>query len=115
MGAIQVPRRKHKQKNRSVEDVKYIAFWELDLEDMDKVIEKDKQVNAEREKGTEKFPKTLSDSYSIGGESKGFILYETDDPDQLTNIALHYAPEMKWKFMPIFEASKFIELYLKMQ
>lgn len=94
--------------------MKYIAFWEFDPEDMDKVIEKNMQVLAAREKGIEKFPKTLSDSYSIGGEYKGFILYETDDPDQLTNVILHFRPEMKWKFMPIFDSTKVIELYQKM-
>lgn len=94
--------------------MKYIAFWEFNPEDMDKVIEKNSQVLAEREKEPEKYPKTLSESYSIGGEYKGFILFETDDPDQLTNIILHFRPEMKWKFMPIFAATKVIELYQNM-
>ena len=93
--------------------MKYIAFFELDPEDFDKVIEKYRQVLAETEKGTEKYPKALSKPYGMGGEFKGFQLFETDDPEQMANIALHYAPEMKHKFVPIFEIAKVVELYQK--
>ena len=89
----------------------YIAFWEYCPEDFDKVIEKYKQVMAEREKGTEKFPKILFPPHGMGGEHKGFTLYENPTPEQLTNVVLHYMPEMKFKFVPIFESDKVIELY----
>jgi len=93
----------------------YIAFWEYCPEDFDKVIEKYKQVMAEREKGTEKFPKRLFPAHGMGGEPKGFTLYENPTPEQLTNVVLHYMPEMKFKFVPIFESDKVIELYQKMK
>ncbi|MFX0201505.1 MAG: DUF3303 domain-containing protein [Candidatus Hodarchaeota archaeon] len=93
--------------------MKYIAFFELDPEDFEKVIEKYRQGLAEIEKGTEKYPKPLSEPYGMGGEFKGFQLYETDNPEQLVNLALYYAPEMKHKFVPIFEVAKVIELYQK--
>ena len=53
--------------------MKYIAFWEFDPEDFDKVIEKFTQIRAEREKGTEKYPKSLSEAFTMIGKSKGFI------------------------------------------
>ena len=91
----------------------YIAFWEYCPEDFDKVIEKYKQV--EREKGTEKFPKRLFPPHGMGGEHKGFSLFENVTPEQLMNMVLHYAPEMKLKFVPILETAKVIELYQKMK
>lgn len=113
MGRYTSPKKICTEKKRSVEEVKYIAFFELDPEDFEKVIEKYRQGLAEIEKGTEKYPKPLSEPYGMGGEFKGFQLYETDNPEQLVNLALYYAPEMKHKFVPIFEVAKVIELYQK--
>jgi len=89
----------------------YIAFWEYCPEDFDKVIEKYKQ----RMKMPEKFPKILFPPHGMGGEHKGFTLYENVTPEQLINIVLHYRPEMKLKFVPILETAKVIELYQKMK
>lgn len=69
--------------------MKYVAFWEFCPEDIDKVIEKSKQATAEREKGSEKFPKILLPAHSLGGEFKGFTVYEDATPEQLTNVVLH--------------------------
>jgi hypothetical protein len=96
-----------------VSKLKFIGFWEYALEDTDKVLEKFMKMTAEREKGSEKYPKLIFGPYHIGGESKGFTIFETDNIDQLTNTTIHYIPEMKWKFVPIHESSKTAELYLK--
>jgi hypothetical protein len=93
--------------------VKFIGFWEYNLEDVDKVLEKFMTMTKEREKGSEKFPKMIYGPYFIGGESKGFTIFETDNPDQLTNTTIHYMPEMRWRFAPIHEASRTAELYLR--
>ena len=93
--------------------MKYIVFWEMCPEDFDKVIPKFREAMEEREKGTEKFPKPLSKNYSVGGQWKGFMLYEDATPEQLANVVLHYRPEVKFKIMPIVEAAKTIEIYLK--
>jgi hypothetical protein len=42
-------------------------------------------------------------------------VYETDNPDQLWNIALYYTPLVKWKFVPIEESARNVELYEKMK
>jgi len=93
--------------------MKFIGFWEYCPEDIDKVIEKFKKMTAEREKGTEKYPKLVFGPYTMFEESKGFSIFETDDPDQLTNTWIHYMPEMKWKFVLIQESTRTSELYLK--
>jgi hypothetical protein len=90
----------------------YIAFWEFKPEDLDKIIEKYKYAMAEREKGTGKFPKFLFPSHSIGGEYKGFTIYENPTPEQLMNLVLYFSPEEKMKFAPIFESAKYIERYM---
>jgi len=95
------------------ENTKFIGFWEYNLEDAEKVVEKFKKMTAMREKGAEKYPKLVFGPYHIGGESKGFTIFETDSHEHLTNTTIHYMPEMKWKFMPIHESSKVAELYLK--
>ena len=93
----------------------YIAFWEFKPEDLEKVIEKFKYAMAEREKGTGKFPKILFPPHSIGGEYKGFTIYEDATPEQLMNVTMYFSPEEKVKFMPIFEVAKLIELSQKMK
>ena len=52
--------------------------------------------------------------YNFNGETKGFTVYETDDPDQLANIAIFYGPEETFKFVPLIDTRKTAELWLKM-
>jgi hypothetical protein len=98
-----------------VKRVKFIAFWEFNVEDTVKCIEKLKQAMAEKERGTESLAKIIFGPYNFNGKTKGFSVYETDDPDKLMKIAIFYMPEMKWKFIPIIETSKGAELWLKMK
>ena len=95
--------------------MKYIAFWEYCPEDMDKVIEKNRKVIAERQQFPDKYPKLVFGPYGMGGEPKGFTGLETDDPEKLTKWVLAYFPEMKIKYVPLFETSKIIEIYQEMK
>lgn len=95
--------------------MKYIAFWEFNPEDFEKVIEKFMQIRAERNTGAKKYPKSLSAAFTMVGEPKGFQLFETDDPEQLVNLSLHYVPLVKFKFIPIIESTKGVEIYHKMK
>jgi len=95
--------------------MKYIGIWEMASKDMDVNLKKYQELLTAREKGSDKFPKkTLSDNYVFTGQYKGFILYDDNTTEeQLVNVALHFKDTMKWKFKPITEASKTIELYMK--
>ena len=95
--------------------MKFIGFWEFKPEDFDKVIEKSEEAMAEREKGTEKFPKFLFPAHGMGDGWNGFAIYENVTPDQMTNLVLHFMPEMTIQFVPIFETKKATERYLKMK
>lgn len=90
--------------------MKYIGFWELDPKDFDKVLKKYLDQDSWPD-----FPETITEGYGLGGEFRGFQLYETDNPEHLTNLALYYAPEMEFTFTPIFEIAKVVEAYQKMQ
>jgi hypothetical protein len=51
-------------------------------------------------------------SYLIGGVQKGFTVYEVEDPEQLANMSLRYMPEMRYRFLPIFETEMITDLSL---
>lgn len=95
--------------------MKFIGFWEYDAEDVVKVIEKSRQMMAERDKGADRFAKTIFGPFHISGEHRGFTIFETDDPDKLANISIFYTPEMRWEFLLINDSAKLTELYLKMK
>ena len=95
--------------------MKFIGFWEYKPEDFDKVIEKFKQATAEREKGTERFAKWIFMPHHFAGQCKGFSVFETDNEEKLTNMAHFYSPVMTWKFIPLQETSKCVELWAKMK
>ena len=85
----------------------YIAFFEWDPNDWDKLTEKLTKLQEERKKLPDKYPTPITGSYSMGlVMNKGFGLYAADDEDQLINLSLHYWPEMNVKWVPIFKGSK---------
>lgn len=40
--------------------------------------------------------------FLIGGEGKVITAYEVNDPEQLINVSLHYAPEIRFRFTSTF-------------
>lgn len=59
-----------------------------------------------------KFPKKLSESFSLGGQFKGFRLVEAT-PDKQTNLMVSVMPEMLVRFVPIIELLKVVQAYKK--
>ncbi len=93
----------------------FIGFFEYNADDADKVIEKFTQLMAERSDGSERFPKLVFGPYHFDGEDKGFGVYETDDAERLMSLTVFYTPLMKWKFVPLIESKKAVELWVKMR
>lgn len=87
--------------------MKCILYWEIDPNRFDEAIEKLSRV-VHDESG--KFPKKLSESYSLGGRFKGFRLVEAT-PEQQTNLMVNIMPEMLVKFVPIIEFPKVVQAY----
>lgn len=94
--------------------MKYASFWEYCPEDLDKILEIRKQFIEDVEKHPEKYPKTLFPSHVMGGEAKGFAVYEGTS-EQLTRLSIYFKPLMTLKFVPLFKSEKFIEQYLEMK
>ena len=103
------------KKREGVGKLKFIAFWEYKPEDFDKMLERFAQLRAIREKDPERFPKVILGPFGMGGEHKGFVVYEVDNEDQMANMGIHYHPVMTLKFVPILESARVAELYQKMK
>jgi len=89
--------------------LKYILHWEIDPNRFNAAIEKLSKVVPD-ESG--KFPKKLSESFSLGGQFKGFRLVEAT-PEQQTNLMVSVMPEMLVRFVPIIEFPKVVQAYKK--
>ena len=102
-------------KTRRGDKVKYLVTWEVDFENMDKIIEKFMKYEAESKKFPEKYPKNVIPVYIVYDGSKAFTVWEVDDPEQIAYKVAFSMPELKGKIVPIFDAAKFIEIYMKMK
>jgi hypothetical protein len=89
--------------------LKYILNWKIDPDKFDEAISKLKKIIPD-ESG--KYPKKLSESFSLGGEFRGFRLVEAT-PAQQINLMVNAAPEMLVSFEPIIEFPKVVEAYQK--
>ena len=95
--------------------MKYMCFWECKPEDADKILEKWTKREEERKKDPEvdaKYTKVIFPPHTMGGLDKGFSIDEAS-PEQLVNTTMFWFPEMKVKFVPIYDIAKITELYLK--
>jgi hypothetical protein len=86
--------------------MKFIAFWEMKPEDAGKVIQK---FSKREELGL----KTLYGPCHIGGQAKGFTIFEADDPGVLTNYSSYYTPELTMVIYPIDDSKAVVESWLK--
>ena len=93
--------------------MKYMLFWEFCPEDLDKVIPLFQKMGELR--GTKGYPKALTTVYSFVGQTSGFVLYEVDDPQEMTNLYFHYHPLLKMKWKPIEEAANVVATYIKLK
>ena len=93
--------------------MKYIVFWEFCPEDIDKAVEKFIEFNTvERKKHPDKYPKIIFPTHSMAGETKGFEVVEATS-EQIVNHILPWMGLVTFKFVPILEAEKIGEGYLK--
>jgi hypothetical protein len=90
--------------------LKFVGFWEFNFEDLDKIMKKSQQSNSQRDERLNRYPQIILGPFLLGGEAKGLTVYEVEDPKQLMNVSLHYAPEIRFRFVPIFETEIIAEL-----
>jgi hypothetical protein len=92
--------------------VKYIEFWEFCPKDFDEVIERFIAFGKEVEKHPDKYPEILFSSHGMAGETKGFEVVEATS-EQIEDDIIFWTGLVTLKFVPIFEAAKIVEKYLK--
>jgi hypothetical protein len=90
-----------------------VAFFEMNPDDFDKAIEKFQEVSAARENETGKYPKAIFGPVSMGGQWKGFVVYENPTDEQLNAVVLQYRGIMSLKFIPIFDSVEVIKQYME--
>jgi len=90
--------------------MKYVGFWDFDPEALDEIVRKSRLSSEERGRSPGKYPEILLGPFVIDGERRGFTVYEVKEPEQLMNVAEHYAPEMRYEFKRILETAAYAEL-----
>ncbi len=86
--------------------MRYVSRWEYRPEDAPKVIEK-----FSKRSGLE--IKTLYGPCHVGLETKGFTVFETDDPKVLADYASYYMPVLSMKIYPINDSSQMVQSWQK--
>jgi hypothetical protein len=89
--------------------MKYIMYWSIEPSRLDKALKKLTKIVPD-ESG--KYPKKLSESYSLGGELNGFRLVEASE-EQLRNLMVETIPEVQFSYIPIFDFPKIAQTYMK--
>jgi len=92
--------------------MKYIVFWEFCPEDFDKVVERYQALGKEVEKHPDKYGKVLFPGHAMAGETKGFEIVEATSEQMIDDINF-WMGLLTLKFVPILEAAKLVESYLK--
>ena len=93
--------------------MKVLAFVEFRPEDSKKVAEKFRLIQAERQKGSEKFPKLVFPPHVFSGEFKIVVIFEDPTEEQLNNLMIHYLPDLTFNFVPLTDYANFVEQYFK--
>jgi hypothetical protein len=93
--------------------VKYVKFWEVAIEDRDESIEKWGAYMETSKKTPEKYPRYIFPPHGVGEALKGISIMEADNEEQLINYILELSPPLKIKFVPLLDATKYIETYMQ--
>jgi hypothetical protein len=90
--------------------MKYILFWEMKPEDMDKVIELFQEMGKLR--GTKGYPKGITPTYTFQGTTSGFTIYDIGDQSEISNFYFHYHPYLEMEWRPIEESTETVKIYM---
>jgi hypothetical protein len=83
--------------------MKYVAFWEYCKKDEPVLIEKFK-------KRPEHEITRVTPAFHLGGQTKGFSIYEADDFTTVEKFIHHYSPELNFVVYPILETTEVIKI-----
>src|SRR3990170_6373266 len=92
---------------RRCENMKYVKFWEVSLEDQDEMIEKWGKYLETSKKAPERFPRYIFPPHGIGQALNGISIMEADNEEQLINYLIELSPPLKAKFEPLLDSTKY--------
>jgi hypothetical protein len=104
------------KKNRRDENMKIVKYYEFDIEDQDEMAEKWGKYLEKSAKTPEKYPRYIfgpAGHAEIGESVEGVSIMEIDNEEQLINYMLELSPPLKAKFVLLYDAGKYVELYMK--
>ena len=91
----------------------YLGIGVIVTQDFTHFLKKGQRIGEERRKYPNKYPNRLNledgrlAEFFLGkkGMMRNFIIYETEDPQQLLNLQTFWLPEIKYTFIPIFHVT----------
>jgi hypothetical protein len=98
--------------------VKFVLFFGQSSEDVDKLIPKFQRWHEALKSNPEKhvkmiFPPHFLSMVNEKGDYKGISIFESDNEEKIIEYMMAYFPEMKMRIVPLLDAAKMIEGYLK--
>ena len=78
----------------------FLASWEIKSRNLDRVLEKAKDLRKKMETTPGDFPRSVCGPFTLKRGDEGFQVLEAD-PDQLDNLMDFWSPEMALIFEPI--------------
>jgi Domain of unknown function (DUF3303) len=83
--------------------MKYVAFWEY--------CKKDERVLLEKFKKRPWHDITrVTPAFHLGGQTKGFSIFDADDFIPIENFLHHYSPELNFEVYPIIETTEIVKI-----
>lgn len=100
--------------------MKFVAFFEYSREDVDKLTPKFQKWQGALRKNPDKhikpiFPPHFLSTVTEKGHSNGIAIFESDNEEKIIEYIMNYFPEMRLRIVPLLDAAKTTELYLKMK
>jgi hypothetical protein len=92
--------------------MRFLVLFEFCPEDFHKVMEKYQKYMEEMEKNPKKYPKILFPNHATIDKYGGFGVVEAT-AEQLVNQSDYFRTLLKYKYVPVLEGSKAIELGMK--
>ena len=90
--------------------MKYIVFYDtVDPEESVKRMKKLAEIEKEFKEEDKKMKSEPAYNYADG--SGGFQIFETDDFEHLTELAVFYHGAVNFKILPIIETNRMVEIY----
>jgi hypothetical protein len=98
--------------------VKFVAFFEIERADVNRLIPKFQKWHETLKKDPEKHLKVIFPPHHLSivnekGDFKGISIFEGDTEEKVIEYILNYFPEMKMRIIPLLDSAKMVEGYVK--